>query len=171
MEILLKLMKLLRLREACNRLILRELKIKYKASFKWLISFLAIIVLAMLSSCAMLFGNTNRMVSIDSEPRGANVYINGVLYAKTPTRILLADAGYSNHHILLEKAGYESQSIEISTQFQKVGYFNFLCPIGFIADYSTDTMFQLDPKDIHQDITLVKKSVIINKNLNKFSQR
>jgi len=68
-------------------------------------------ILFLVCSCAMLFGNTDREVRIDTTPAGANVYINGALYAKTPARILLVDAGYHKHEIMIGKPGYESEVI------------------------------------------------------------
>lgn len=118
----------------------------------WLI---ALCVLA-LCSCATFFGDKTRIVQITSEPSGANIYVNGVLYGKTPGKIILADAGYDPHKIIVALPGFESQTVMVNTQFQNVGYFNLICPIGFIADYTSDTMFKLDPRDLKQDINLKK---------------
>lgn len=121
-------------------------------------------------SCALFFGDTTREVHIDSEPHGANIYVNGVLYAKTPGKILLPNANYSAQKIIVAKPGYESGAIWVTTKFQKVGYFNILFPPAFLIDFSSGTIFKLNPNDLNQNIilkesqTVLRKKSIIKKN-------
>lgn len=119
---------------------------------------LAVLIFIFISSCATFFGDTTREVHINSEPPGANIYVNGVLYAKTPGQILLPNAGYAKHKIVLSKSGFESSNIYVTTQFQKIGYLNILMPPGYFVDFAADTMFKLNPKDLNQDVILVKES-------------
>ena len=123
-------------------------------------SIIAVLGFVVLGSCAMFFGNTNREVHIDSEPHGAYVYVNGVFYAKTPAKILLANAGYSAHKIVVTKPGFESQDVVVTTKFQKVGYLNLLFPIGFLIDSASDTMFELNPLEINQFVYLKESHVV-----------
>ena len=115
----------------------------------------------LLASCAMFFGDTNREVHIDSEPHGANIYVNGIFYAKTPGKILLAKAPYAAQRVVVAKSGYESGVVWVTSKFQKVGYWNFLFPPGFIIDISAGTMFQLNPKDLDQMVILKESQVIL----------
>lgn len=108
----------------------------------------------------MFLGDTTREIHINSEPPGANIYIDGVLYAKTPGQILLPTAGYSTHKIVVSKRGFEPRNVYVNTQFQKVGYLNILMPPGFFVDFASDTMFKLNPKDLNQNVILVKKSQV-----------
>lgn len=110
------------------------------------------------ASCATIFGNTTREVHVNSEPEGANIYVNGVLYAKTPGKLLLPNAGYSAHKIVVSKPGFESGIIYVNTKFQKSGWLNVLMPPGFFVDYASDTMFELNPKDLNQAVVLIKES-------------
>lgn len=119
---------------------------------------LAAVIFIGVSSCATFFGDTTRKVQINSEPPGANIYVNGVFYAKTPGQLLLPTAGYSSHKIVVSKEGFESSDVYINTKFQKIGYLNILMPPGFFIDFASDTMFTLDPKDLNQNVILVKES-------------
>lgn len=114
----------------------------------------------LLVSCAMFFGDTNREVHIDSEPRGANIYLNGTFYAKTPGKILLPKIPYSAQKIVVIKPGYESGTVWVTSKFQKVGYWNFLFPPTFIVDMAAGTMFQLNPTDIDQTVILKESQAV-----------
>ena len=54
--------------------------------------------------------NDNRVITINSDPTGANVYINNVKKGVTPYAVELTSGTYS---ILIEKTGYETYSAEI----------------------------------------------------------
>jgi hypothetical protein len=115
----------------------------------------------LLASCALFFGNTNREVHIDSEPQGANIYVNGIFYAKTPGKILLAKVPFNAQKIVITKPGYESGAIWIKSKFQKVGCWNFLFPPAFIIDMSSGTMFALDSEDLNQTLILKESQIEI----------
>lgn len=108
----------------------------------------------------MFFGNTNREVHIDSEPHGANIYVNGTFYAKTPGKILLSKVPYSAQKIVIAKPGYEVKSVWVTSLFQKVGYWDFLFPPAFIVDIAAGTMFQLNPADLNQTVILKESQTV-----------
>jgi hypothetical protein len=62
------------------------------------------------SSCAMIAGNKNDTVSISSQPAGADIFIEGVNYGKTPATINI-EAKKSK--VSLVKEGYGSAELDL----------------------------------------------------------
>ena len=95
----------------------------------------------LLNGCATLFGNSDRVVSITSQPSGAEVFLNGQPSGYTPTQITLADI--QGNYIQLQKPGYSTTNTAIQTSFQKVGILNIFFWPGFLVDYMTGDMMRL----------------------------
>lgn len=109
-----------------------------------------------ITSCATLYGDKTRIVAIDTKPTGAKIYVNGILYGKTPGAILIASANYSGQPITLKKVGYKDQEFLIRTVFQTVGYWNLVFPPDFLIDMGDGTMFKIDPRDLNITVPLKK---------------
>lgn len=74
---------------------------------------------ALLSSCALLFGKKSQEVSIDSTPQGATVYQDGVEQGKTPLTLT-----YSKRHVpvvVLEQLGYVPVKVQITRELNALG--------------------------------------------------
>lgn len=64
------------------------------------------------SSCAMMLGDKNDSVSILSNPPGADIFIDGRNYGKTPATL---DIEAKNHTVTLTKEGYGSTQLQLET--------------------------------------------------------
>lgn len=111
-----------------------------------------------LGGCATLFGDNDREVSIVSYPSGANVYMNGVNYGKTPTSLVLPRVGYTGQIITLTKPGYKAQTLQVQTEFQAVGYWNLIVFPVFLVDAGTGYMFKISPGSYSFDIQMESSS-------------
>ena len=69
-----------------------------------------ITLLGTASSCAMLFNEKTVDVSINSNPAGATIFIEGKSYGKTPATLKLEPKKYS---VLLSKEGYGSAQLQL----------------------------------------------------------
>ena len=67
-------------------------------------------LLSISSSCAMLFGDKTDQVSIGSSPSGADIFIDGINYGRTPATITIEA---KNSTVVLTKEGYGSTKLEI----------------------------------------------------------
>lgn len=99
-----------------------------------------------LNGCATMFGDSNRTVSVNSQPAGANVFLNGQPVGVTPTQIQLAQV--SGNYIQIQKAGYQSTNMPIATTFQGVGWLNILFWPGFIVDAATGDMMKIQNPNV-----------------------
>jgi hypothetical protein len=67
-----------------------------------------------LNGCATLFGKKSHPLAISSDPRGADVYVNGFKMGTTPVELSLkADKSYT---IEFRKEGYESVTRVVNTK-------------------------------------------------------
>ncbi len=107
------------------------------------------------TGCASMYGDNTRQVSVNSEPEGANVYINGKNYGTTPTTVTLPTYVYGGMPITVKKDGYVDQDVQINAQFQTVGLWNILnFPIGFIIDSADGDAIKLDPDSTKLSVKL-----------------
>lgn len=67
-------------------------------------------LLFLVSSCAMIFNDKEVDVFIDSNPQGANVFIDGKNYGKTPLNLRIEPKNYT---LTLTKDGYGSTQLQM----------------------------------------------------------
>lgn len=122
---------------------------KLNARYRMFDSLLKYILLAplllIICSCATLYGQNNREITINSVPQGAKVYLNGVEYAKTPASIVLPSVGFRSVKLILKKPGYKDATVLVETEFQNVGYWNLIVFPSFLFDLGTGYMFKIKP--------------------------
>lgn len=124
--------------------------------------FILFVVVNLISGCATLYGNNNHEVAIDSFPHQASVYMDGIYYGKTPTSIILPRVNYSGAVITLIKDGYESQSLQVDTEFQNVGYWNLIVLPLFLVDLGSGNMFKIKSSSTMFNIQLESAATIFS---------
>lgn len=98
-----------------------------------------------LNSCATIAGNNTRTVCVDSQPRGASVYVEGQRFGTTPTVITLPNYIYGGKTVVVKKEGYQDQAMLVNTKFQPCGLWNILFWPGFVIDGATGNTVKIDP--------------------------
>jgi hypothetical protein len=121
-----------------------------------------IIVLLMsvfsLIGCASMFGDNSRIVSVNSQPAGATIKIDGKTYGQTPTMVTLPTYIYGGKEIELHKDGYTNVTIPVNAEFQLVGLWNILnFPLGFAIDGLDGDFVKISPDSRNINATLSKK--------------
>ena len=71
-----------------------------------------VITLCLLSSCAFLFNGKNVDVTINSNPAGADIMIDGKNYGRTPATISIEPKNYT---VVLTKEGYGSTQLKLES--------------------------------------------------------
>jgi len=105
-----------------------------------------------LSGCSSMFGDNNRVVHINSQPKGAKVTVNNMaVESKTPTEVVVKDM-FSPTVITVQKPGCAKQTVTINPEFQKVGLLNILILPGFIVDAITGDMMKVPENQRHIDL-------------------
>jgi hypothetical protein len=99
-------------------------------------------------SCATIFSGNNDEVVINSEPKNAEVYVNGTFRGKTPMKIDLKRG--KSHHIEIKVKDYESYIITTDKSFNGLVIGNILCGglIGLIIDFASGCAWNVDPNII-----------------------
>lgn len=102
--------------------------------------------------CATMVTGTEQNVLITSNPTGALVKINEKTY-QTPATLKLGKK--SNHFVVIEKPGYESEAVEIR---RHISWWNtldvlwvYLAPIPLMYDLKTGGFYELE-KTIHVEL-------------------
>jgi hypothetical protein len=112
-------------------------------------SFLASLLTAcLLTSCATIRHGTNEVISIDSDPSGANATIvcsNKISATGTTPARLTIPRSADGCRVDVEKSGMQTQKIQIERGFDSAYWLNFIpasgLPLGTIALFSTGSFF------------------------------
>jgi hypothetical protein len=116
---------------------------------KILIILISILTLGTVSSCATLFGKKTHALAVSSDPRGAEVYVNGFKRGVTPIELnLKADKSYT---IEYRKEGFESVTRVVNTKVSAgwivLDVLGGLIPI--IVDAATGNWNKLDQDSVN----------------------
>ncbi|MDF2530351.1 MAG: hypothetical protein K0Q57_1231 [Gammaproteobacteria bacterium] len=106
----------------------------------------------LLTGCATMFGDNDRTVTVRSAPPGAQVLLNGQVAGVTPLTVTVPQV--SDNYITVQKAGYQTSTQYIPTQFQNIGWLNILIWPGFIVDAISGDMMKLSTHSVN--VPLVK---------------
>lgn len=111
-----------------------------------------------LQSCGTIFTGTHQRIVIDSEPQGAEIFIEGDSVGVTPSKVLvrrrLFDLQNGGKTVRLEKDGYRKAKRSIYVSMNPACIFNtiFLLPhwgvdlaTGAIARYEPYNFYYLEP--------------------------
>ncbi|WP_375578881.1 PEGA domain-containing protein [Marivirga tractuosa] len=105
-------------------------------------------LLLLFTSCATLFTGTKQKVSIDSDPQGAEVIIDGQKLGVTPTKVKVdreLDALlYGGKEIQLILDGYRNLGYELDARLNTVSIINFVNPLFWGIDIATGAVTKYD---------------------------
>ena len=111
--------------------------------------FVIISLIFMFSSCALMLTSGTGKVDISSKPDGAEVFINGISYGRTPVRVLLKTK--REYEVTFKKEGYKPITKRITN---KVGAGWVILDVLFglvpvIADAVTGAWYKFDQKSVN----------------------
>jgi hypothetical protein len=102
----------------------------------------------LLSSCATLFTGTTQSVTIDSQPQGANIVIDGQLVGTTPARVRLnrdLNAIFDDgKFIRLEKDGYAPDGYILGADIEPFSVLNMFNVFFWAVDAATGALMRYD---------------------------
>lgn len=106
---------------------------------------LALLAAALTPGCATLFSGTSEQVTIDSEPEGARIFVEGIERGRTPATISVKRPGFNDTEVTLQLEGYEDRTFTLQKGFNTISILNLFVPAGFIVDAVTGAITQYDP--------------------------
>lgn len=105
----------------------------------------------LLSGCATLFGDKDKHIRVESNPPGANVFLNGMPYGKTPTVVTITNMLGSNL-LTFRMDGYDEISRPVMTSIQPIAFLNLVNIVCWGIDFATGNIYRLDNKMIMVDL-------------------
>jgi hypothetical protein len=109
-----------------------------------------------ITNCAAIFKGTSEDVDFNSQPTGAEVYINGMLSGTTPLRIKLESK--NTYYIEFRKAGLPSKTYRIGNNIGAgwivLDILAGLVPV--VIDAATNSWYELDNKNIYMILEPVR---------------
>lgn len=108
-----------------------------------LVPFLCIVCLISLSSCATLINTSRQNVTINSNPSGAKITVDGTERGVTPTVLPLKRRLKGN--VTLSKDGYQSMNVPLQTTFNTVSILNTIGILGWLIDAATGAISKYEP--------------------------
>ncbi len=122
--------------------------------------YFATILIFSLSSCATIFTGTKDVLSFNSDPKGAEVYIDGFLICKTPC---LLEIERSLREVIAEIKldGYETRMITLDREFNLVSIANFSGLLGWGIDTQSGALMRYGKKNYDIELDEDTKSSMI----------
>jgi len=112
---------------------------------------LGVVLLCGLTGCATLFTGTRDTIRFDSDPRGAEVYINGERICRTPCQTpVRRSMGIREASLRLD--GYETRVFRLETDFNYVSLLNLSFLVGWAVDIATGAIIRYDRRDYRFDL-------------------
>jgi hypothetical protein len=112
----------------------------------------AVILILMLGGCATILKGTSRDLRINSNPPGAEVYVDDSFEGTTPTTVKLKASKI--HRISLKQDGYQSQDTIVFNRVNPVWVCIdlFLLYIPAAIDAATGAWYELNPAMIYAEL-------------------
>ena len=123
---------------------------KFKSVFLFGLALLALMISHY--GCATILGDSNQVISVDSNVPGAEVFLNGKAIGETPLSTTVpkeADA-----KLEVKKEGYQSQTLEMTTSLTGAFWGNILIGglLGSTTDQATHSAYEYDPGSYQIDL-------------------
>jgi hypothetical protein len=98
------------------------------------------------SGCATIFKGNTSMVAVQSEPMGAEVYVNGQRLGMTPVSLRLASNQY--YSVEFRKEGYETRTITLTKTIgvQWIILDVLLGVVPLVVDAATGNWYEFEPQ-------------------------
>lgn len=121
-------------------------------------NFLAFVVFlgVAIAGCSTIVKGTSQIVSINSNVKGADVIVNGVTVGTTPYNGPIKRE--STTTVTLNKTGYESKTITLSTEIEPIFWGNIIFGgfFGSTTDMGTGAMYKYAPATLVMDLEQTK---------------
>ncbi|GAB5408551.1 MAG: hypothetical protein BalsKO_09160 [Balneolaceae bacterium] len=130
---------------------------------------LAALLVSFLSlSCASIFKGSSADVRVNSNPAGADIYINGIDRGQTPQTLSLKRN--QDYVLTFKKEGYEDLNFEVAKKFDigtaVVGNIFSWGLIGILVDVGTGAAYSLTPADVEANLESMQQAGLVDANMN-----
>ncbi len=113
---------------------------------KFLALSLIVAVTLFMVGCATILTGTKDTITIETEPPGAEIIIDGISYGKTPATITLTRPGLSDKMVTLKLEGYKPIRFILQKEFNTVAILNLTDALGWAIDIVSGAVYKYSPK-------------------------
>lgn len=121
-----------------------------------IISLIIAIVSIFVISCATLFTGTKDNITINSDPEGAKIMIDGIDYGRTPATVSVTRPGFGDKQVTLQLEGYETRTFTLQKEFNTIAILNLGSILGWAVDIASGSVTRYSPK--HYEMELRQKT-------------
>lgn len=114
-----------------------------------------------LTSCATIFTGTDDMIHFDTDPQGAEIYIDGLKVCETPCSSLVKRS-LSDKQFEVKLDEYETRVITLDREFNTVSIINLGFVIGWGIDAATGALMRYDRKGYDLELRPVNRVSLNN---------
>lgn len=114
-----------------------------------------------ITSCATIFTGTEDMIYFDTNPQGAEIFIDGLKVCETPCSSLVKRS-LSDKHFEVKMDEYETRVITLDREFNTVSIINLGFVIGWAVDAATGSLMRYDRKGYDLDLRRDNRSSLMN---------
>lgn len=118
-------------------------------------TFIAVIGIVSLSSCATILTGTKDRVNFKSNVEGATVSKDGNTLCKTPCSVKI-HRKLGGADIEISKEGYDTKMISLETNFNAVSVINLVSLFGWGIDLLSGAVVHYDPRTYNIDLMKTK---------------
>ena len=109
-------------------------------------SIIIISLVLFLAGCATLFSSSSDTITFISDPKGAEVYLNGDLLGKTPVTKEVEREFFKTMVIVIKKKGYKTKEFNLRNTLTTAAIFNLTSAPSWTTDAANGSMMEYDPQ-------------------------
>jgi len=122
---------------------------------------LSIVSTFLMTSCATIFTGTKDTIRFDSNPQGAEVYLDGLEVCKTPCTTLVKRS-LSDKLAEIKLDGYETRVITLDRKFNPVSIINLGSLLGWGIDAATGSLMKYNKKGYDIELEKDNRTSLLN---------
>ena len=104
------------------------------------------------TSCATILSGTSDEINFTSDPKGADIMLDGLKVGKTPATVSIKRPGFGNKEITLKLDGYEDRTFMLQKGFNTMAICNLASWPGWIIDVVTGTIMKYSKTNYSVDL-------------------
>ena len=104
------------------------------------------------TSCATILSGTSDEINFTSDPKGADIMLDGLKVGKTPATVSIKRPGFGNKEITIKLDGYEDRTFMLQKEFNTMVICNLASWPGWIIDVITGSIMKYSKTNYDLDL-------------------
>ena len=104
------------------------------------------------TSCATILSGTSDEINFTSDPKGADIMLDGLKVGKTPATVSIKRPGFGNKEITIKLDGYEDRTFMLQKEFNTMAICNLASWPGWIIDVITGSVMKYSKTNYDLDL-------------------